>query len=134
MRVYFAGRYSRYPEFRAYRDELVSLGHEVTSRWIDLHGATLPTSIPPDRLNAEPGACARYAVTDVEDVRRSDVVVSFTDERGGGKGGRHVEFGIALGLGKLLVIVGPRENVFHTLLGVAVFPAWPEFVSTLVRR
>ena len=32
------------------------------------------------------------------------------------RGGRHVEYGVALGLGKLTAIVGPRENIFHHLL------------------
>jgi len=31
------------------------------------------------------------------------------------RGGRHVEFGLALAWGKRLMIVGPRENVFHCL-------------------
>jgi hypothetical protein len=40
-------------------------------------------------------------------------------------GGRHVEFGLALAQGKRVIIVGPRENVFHYLLPDAqIFAYW----------
>jgi hypothetical protein len=48
----------------------------------------------------------------------AEMVISFTG--GGGKGGRHVEFGLAVAAGKRLVVIGPRENVFHCLPGVSV--------------
>ena len=50
-------------------------------------------------------------------------MVSFT-EGGGGKGGRHVEFGLGLAQGKRMIIVGPREHVFHTADGVEQFDTW----------
>jgi hypothetical protein len=128
MKIYLAARYSRNGEMRGVRDVLQALGHEVTSRWIDQHGGNLLESIVAEKLNENPGACAHYAEVDVADLSAADVVVSFTSEGGGGKGGRHVEFGLALGLGKRLVIVGPRENVFHTWPGVEWYPDWAHLV------
>jgi hypothetical protein len=32
--------------------------------------------------------------------------------------------GIALGQGKVIFLVGPRENVFHWLPGVVHYPDW----------
>jgi hypothetical protein len=114
MKIYLATRYSRNAEMRAIRDDLTALGHEVTSRWIDQHGGDLPESIVAEKLNSEPENCFKYAQIDVDDLTAADTVVSFTCD-GGGKGGRHVEYGLALGLGKRLILVGSRENVFHTL-------------------
>ena len=60
----------------------------------------------------------------------ADVVISFTSV-GGGKGGRHVEFGYGLGLGKKMIVVGPRENVFHTLPQIEHYEDWPHLVMAL---
>lgn len=132
-KIYLAARYSRNAEMRGVRDVLQALGYEVTSRWIDQHGGNLLESIVTTRLNAEPAECYQYAATDVDDLTRADTVVSFTSADGGGKGGRHVEFGLALGLGKRLVIVGPRENVFHTLPQIEWYPDWSRLVMAWSR-
>jgi hypothetical protein len=127
-RIYLAARYSRNAEMRGVRDVLEALGHEVTSRWIDQRGGNLLESLVAAELNANPDGCAQYAAIDVDDLTRAETVISFTSAEGGGKGGRHIEFGLALGLGKHLVIVGPRENVFHTLPGTEWYPDWPHLV------
>jgi hypothetical protein len=128
-KVYLVARYSRNAEMRGVRDVLESMGYEVTSRWIDQHGGNLPESIVAERLNAEPAECSKYAFIDLQDLKAADVVISFTSAGGGGKGGRHVELGVALGLGKHVVVVGPRENVFHTLPQIEWYPDWPHLVT-----
>jgi hypothetical protein len=128
-KIYLAARYSRNAEMRGVRDVLQALGYEVTSRWIDQHGGNLLESIVAEKLNADPAGASRYAEIDIDDLRAADVVISFTSVDGGGKGGRHVEYGLALGLGKRLVLVGPREHVFHTLPAVEWYPDWPHFVT-----
>jgi hypothetical protein len=133
MKIYLAATYSRNAEMRGIRDQLEALGHEVTSRWIDQHGGNVPESIVAEKLNASPVECYPYAEADVTDLKVADTVILFTSADGGGQGGRHVEFGLAIGLGKRLIIVGPRENVFHTLPQVEWYPdpasllaAWSE--------
>jgi hypothetical protein len=96
MKIYLAARYSRNSEMRGVRDVLTALGHEVTSRWIDCHTGKYLTSFTPKHLNNDPEYCARLGLHDLEDVDDADAVISFTDTAGGGKGGRHVEFGYAL--------------------------------------
>lgn len=120
MKIYLAARYSRNPEMREHRDALEAAGHVVTSRWIDQHGGELEESFTPERLDRDPDFCGRFALVDVEDLEGADMVVSFTGNGGGGKGGRHVEFGLAAALKKRLVLIGPRENVFHCLPQVMV--------------
>ena len=70
----------------------------------------------------------RFASEDLEDIRRADVVICFTEEprSNNSRGGRHVEFGYALGLGKTIVIVGPRENVFYCIRNerIAQYETW----------
>jgi hypothetical protein len=126
--IYLAARYSRNDEMRGVRDVLQALGHTITSRWIDQHGGNLLESFVAAKLNDDPDGCAKYARVDLEDLEAADTVISFTSSDGGGKGGRHIEFGLALGLAKHLVIVGPRENVFHTLPAIEWYPDWTHLV------
>ncbi|HVH53931.1 MAG TPA: hypothetical protein VNA32_07345, partial [Actinomycetota bacterium] len=125
----------RNAEMRAVRDELEAMGHKVTSRWIDLHaGSTsylsadalgiLEKSFTPEQLSATPDLCSAYAIADWADLDSAVCVISFTCGTGG-KGGRHVEFGVGAALGKRLIVVGPREHVFHTLPEVEWFEDWP---------
>lgn len=129
MKIYLAARYSRNDEMRGVRDVLTAMGHEITSRWIDLHGGKYPTSFTPEILNSDPDYCGALGQHDAEDVAAADTVISFTGE--GGKGGRHVEFGIGLALGKRSIIVGPREHIFHALPEVEHFPSWRSLVIAL---
>lgn len=66
-----------------------------------------------------PGVARMAALADLEDVRRSDVVLVFTEEAGAlgrGRGGRHVEFGFAYAKGKPIAVIGSNENIFCHLV------------------
>lgn len=130
-RIYLAARYSRHGEMQGVRDVLGALGYEITSRWIDQHGGALEASYTPEKLSADPDECAVFGQHDVADLKAADTCISFTSADGGGKGGRHVEFGLALGLGKRLIVVGPRENIFHTLPAVTHYENWSRLVMAL---
>lgn len=113
MRFYLAARYSRQGEMRVVRDMLTDRGHTVTSRWID--------GTHDDKPRED------CAIEDMEDLSKSDVILSFTEDheeskkKRPGKGGRHVEFGMGLAFNKRMLVVGPRENVFHCLPTIEVF-------------
>lgn len=49
------------------------------------------------------------------------------------RGGANVEFGAALATAKTCVVIGPRENVFHCLPKVMVWPTWSEFIESVTR-
>ena len=123
--VYLASRYSRREELCGYREELRSAGFEVTSRWLNgEHQAA----------DENPGPLARlFAEEDYEDLMRAGVVIAFTEKprTGASRGGRHVEWGIALAMGKRTLCVGPRENVFHWLPAVEQFDRWPSALAAL---
>lgn len=104
MKIYLAGAWSRREELRGYADDVGLLGlEECVSRWLWVE----------EQEDQPPEAdLDRYAEMDIEDVRSCDLLVLFS---GGGRGGRHVETGVALALGKPVLVVGERENIFHHL-------------------
>ena len=131
-KIYLAARYSRADEMCGVRDVLHEMGYIVTSRWIDCHNGMYPDSFTVDQLNEAPGCCAGVAKDDIEDLVAADTVISFSSGDGkDGKGGRHVEFGMAIVLGKRVILVGPREHVFHTLPQVVQLDNWPLLVLHL---
>lgn len=120
MKVYLAACYARREELAAYAEELRALGIEVTSRWL-----TGEHSAPAEHED-KAAIWERYSQDDVDDVLAADTVVSFTEPPTVPtlRGGRHVEFGIAVQAGKRKVLVGQRENIFHWLPGVECYPTW----------
>lgn len=107
MKVYVAARFTRQMEVRSIADQLErSLGHQCTSRWAFLEDAR-KTYTEQERTV--------WADIDYQDVFRADAVLFLSEDEEAGymSGGRHVEFGIALALGIPIVVVGPKENIFH---------------------
>jgi nucleoside 2-deoxyribosyltransferase len=127
-RVYLAGRFARRSELRFAAEELARDGFEIASSWL-FQDASIPGGI----IGSE-GRAAEVAEMDFEDIRRADVCIAFTEPADGpqGRGGRHVELGVALALGQRVVIVGPREHLFHCLPDVRHFDDWPAARDGLV--
>ena len=116
MRLYLAAAYSRAEEMRAMAELFRQDGHEITARWIEGKHDTPPEGIEPNSREHDAWA----AQDDLDDINRSDCIVSFTGGGNRSRGGRHVEFGYGLAVGIRLVIVGEREPVFHALPQVEV--------------
>jgi hypothetical protein len=142
---YLASRYGRRLELADYAEQLRKLGHQVTSRWLEgQHQADELEVAAAGEVHQVPEIARRFAEEDVEDVTFADVVVAFSEppRSSASRGGRHVEFGMALGWvlagyrsldggRRQVVVIGQRENVFHCLREVAVFPDWASFVATV---
>ena len=129
MKIYLAAMYAWRARVKAYAQELSALGFTVTSSW-------LRETKPPE---IELGDCSNrflrdHAERDEADIRAADTLVIFTvaPTKGTKRGGRHVEFGIALALGKTLIVCGPRENIFHHLPMVKVRPEFEGVKAWLV--
>ena len=122
-RIYLAGRYSRREELAGYAEELDRAGFSVRCSWLS-----------GDHDNTPDAHCAEI---DWSEVSSADVVISFTEPpgpaQGRGRGGRHVEFGAALAMRKVCIVVGHRGNVFHYLPEIEIYPTWPEALASLVR-
>lgn len=108
-----------------------SCGHEVTSRWI----------ISDKKFHRGPSAYSdeertRIALMDEEDVRAAtDGLILLAEEPGRFvPGGKHVETGIALALGRPVFVIGHRENIFHWHPRVTVFDSQESFLRTIGRE
>lgn len=129
--IYLSGQFEDGLALCEVARELRDREHTVTSRW--LHSAAAG---PATALAGEEGAAARLAGIarqDIEDIVAADLVVVFNplEACSVGRGGRHVETGYALALGKRLIVVGARGNVFHWLPEVTVLPDWPALHALL---
>ncbi len=109
MRIYLAARYREHPLMREWKKILEADGHEVTSRWIN--GSHELKDARDD------GQRRTFAMEDIADINVAHVVILLSDggSGDGARGGRHVEFGLALAWGKRIILVGQPENVFHFL-------------------
>lgn len=127
MKVYLASRYSRRDELRGYRDALNKAGITVTSRWLD---ETEP--LDGKLVNHTPTFWKKHAEIDIEDVERADALIFFAEspETPTPRGGRHVEFGVALALNKPIYVISPHspENIFHYLGDVTYYKTFDDFL------
>lgn len=139
-RIYLAAPYRRQAEMARCAEQLRALGHVVTSRWHEGGGTPLLGAATEEQRQL----ANRYATGDIEDTIACELFVAFTTTpmaselpaasvtaQGQENGGTHVEFGIGLGFGKVHWVVGPRENVFHCLDTVVVFPNWEAALEEL---
>lgn len=123
--VYLSAPMDRAFRMREYGTTLASRGFRVVSTWL----TTLATKETYDQR--------RYvAAGDLRELDRAGVLLAFTERPGRYfTGGRHVELGYALGMRKVVVVIGPDENVFHCHPGVLHrFEGWGAFLSALETR
>ena len=133
MKVYIAGQYARRNEFRKYARLLNAAGIDVTSNWLN-ETNPLKTQMGDDT----PEFYQATAALDLRDVKRADAVLFFAEDPlvGIPRGGRHVEFGYALGLHIPIYVIGPKENVFHYLMAphyVRHFESVEDYLASVSR-
>lgn len=127
IKVYLASRFGRQEEIRQHRERLRSLGFVVVSRWLDEEWSSARGQPVTHQHKT------MWAAYDYDDVRSCDVMINFTEpeDNSYGRGGRHVEFGLAMAWNKRLVVVGHRENVFHHLPFVEFCETFEQAVALL---
>jgi nucleoside 2-deoxyribosyltransferase len=131
MKVYLASWFSSKDERKKQAQELRALGIGVTSRWLE------ETAKPNSDLKDFDDEYLRTTATmDIDDIRDADVFVLFTVDPNDGpcyrRGGRHWETGFACGVGKPILLVGPKENIFHHLSFVAQVDSWEAAKESLL--
>lgn len=128
MKVYLAARYDRRAEVHAYAQRLAVWGIQVMSTWHDGHHEVRP-DVERDATDAE---MRSWAKEDLADLWLADTLLFFAEppQSGSTRGGRHVEYGVALALRHRIVVIGPKENVFHVLPGIEHFPDFESFART----
>ena len=119
--VYLSGPWEKRSYLRMQARMLRQAGFTIVARWLGL-GEDVPRrddrvephwppTNPEDEL-----ALARIACDDLLDVQAARFFLAYTEgpESVFRRGGRHVEYGVALSCLKTFVaVVGPRENIFH---------------------
>lgn len=152
VRIYLAAPFAFQPRMRLYAQELRSMGMTVTSRWLD---ETAPLFAEVDTLPDK--YCADTAFMDVEDIVSSNVFILFTptedelanpeiSKKAWARGGRHYECGLAAGIRlfqaavnnfaftfPIIIVCGPRENVFHYQDNIDHYDNWDQTVSHILR-
>ncbi len=147
MRIYLAARYSRRAELCGYRDTLRAAGFTVEARWLDGNhqigtdgtpigdrGEKLVEGDDESTHVAAAELRSKFAQEDFADVMTCDMLIAFMEppRSGNSRGGRHVEFGVALGTMKRVWIVGPRENIFCWMDDVHQFDGFDAALSALI--
>lgn len=129
VKFYLAARYGRKDEIVGYAELLLIRGYGITSTWI--------RQVEDEMLYEEgPDVAGRFAEKDYSEIDEADVLVYFSEEENNpwGRGGRHVEFGYAIGRGKLVYVVGPLENLFHYHPGILAFANFDQFLDFMVEE
>ena len=130
MRVYLAAGFSRKNEIAEKSQELENLGIKVTSTWPWENAAPNSTL---DEVGDD------YLIfngrKDLNEILAADALILFTQSPliPFCRGGRMHEAGFAMGLGKTLLICGPKENIFHYLPEVNQFDTWEQLKATLTK-
>lgn len=130
-KIYLAAQYSRRRELLAYAADLKIAGFDVTSSWLSEQNDGIDNTLMTDPQHED--MIIDLALTDIADIGRSDIVISFTahPDTPTKRGGRHVEFGYAYASLKRCIVVGWRENIFHHLPEVEHYPTWPEALRAI---
>ena len=132
-RIYIAGPFRFRAQLAALRDTLCAgFGPqlEVTAGWLaDPDDQQSPVIMRPDFAERAKAMAAR----DMRQTSSAHAVVSFNPPgwEDKGSGGRHVETGIALTLGKPVFLLGVPSNVFHRAAGVLVCPTEADLINAL---
>jgi hypothetical protein len=132
MNIYIAAVFGAKDRLQPVRQKLTELGYTVTSSWLDEENLKNYTNDTPATDLITPELALEYAQRDMSQVAASDIFAIDTQELAG-RGGREVEFGLALSLGLTCHVVGPKPNVFHQLAD-AQFKTWEEALEFYNQR
>lgn len=148
MKVYLSARLARREELQGYARDLVRHRMDCTARWLEGEPQELSAIALMDEEDvrrADAVVTFTDPPSDVVGILRASKSVhpglppygvsvepgSVSEHPWAARGGRHVEFGMARAWGKICIVVGPRENVFHHLPGVHQFETWAEALEYL---
>jgi hypothetical protein len=135
LKFYIAGWFGAKDRLKIVRDAIHEAGiGKVVGTWLDEEVAA-----PADPSLAvgygsplTPEQARTYALRDIVEIEEADVLIIDTIDVNP-RGGREVEFGLALRAGLALWVVGPQRNVFH-YLAHRVYPTWEELIVALAKR
>lgn len=121
MKIYTAGSFVEQARIRKMKENLVELGHVVTSTW-------LYEQVPPVGIK-EKDFHRKMAIKDLNEVSEADCLILDVDNPTKTMG-KNIEFGFALAKHKLLYVVGdiPPAAIFMTLAD-GCFANWDDLLK-----
>ncbi len=126
MKFYIAAKFKARHRIKAYNQRIESLGLVNTCPWFLMD---TDDSADEDSLGGySREESAVMADRDLSGVREADIFILDTIDATE-TGGREVELGAALILGKLILHVGPVRNLFHMHPGVHDFLDWDSLIN-----
>lgn len=132
--IYLAGSFSRLDKIKGHAQELREKGYMVDCRWLQgLHQVHQGAEKVESTKDSMPPEALLFAKDDIEDLQKADTIICFTERPNSprSRGGRHVEFGLALAWKKEIFCIGPCENIFYVLPQVTVYKDWESFYQRL---
>ena len=123
MKIYIASFFDDRHRLRPHADVLWAKGHEVVSTWLNEVARA-------ENMTTEE-FWRKLAIKDLAEINACDALILDTFSVTP-RGGREVELGFALGRfqSKLVYLVGPVRNVFHTLVD-RKFDTWDALLATI---
>jgi len=114
MKFYIAGSWRRKNEIKKIEKRLESVGDESTTHWLREQDGPHNTEDPSPERWAEFRAAAE---DDLRGIRECDVFILVANDPNVPSigGGRFVEMGYAIALGKQIIVLGDHETVFSYL-------------------
>lgn len=145
-KYYFAGAYARRAELAGYAAQLSAAvrGSRIVSSWLHHDCGVQDAGFSADGLTTPEAVETAWihGGRDLADLGTADAIVSFTGA--GGRGGRHIEHGYAIARTEIddprewamsrLIVVGPREHVFHCHPATEVYPDFEAFLKHEIGR
>lgn len=122
MKVYLAARYQWIDKMKVEREKFLAAGFEITADWIES-----------DEVN-QARSRSENARLDLYGIAQADVFVLYALPIGTmfSSGGRMTELGYAIALGKKVILVGERENVFCHLDNILAFNSTEDVIAHLL--
>jgi len=126
MKFYIAAKFKARHRIKAYNQQMESLGLANTCPWFLMD---TDDSADEDSLGGySREESAVMADRDLSAVREADIFIIDTIDVSE-TGGREVELGVALILGKVILHVAPTRNLFHMHLGVKHLLNWDDVIK-----
>ena len=125
IKFYIAAKFKARHRLKAHHQRIESLGLVNVCPWFLLD---TDESADDDSLGGySREESAEMADRDLSAVREADIFIIDTIDQSE-TGGREVELGCALTLGKIILHVGPVRNLFHMHPGVINFTNWDAII------
>lgn len=118
MKIYIAGKFAARDRLVKHKKALQDMGYEVLSTWLTEESYSLESVARTAEQNRN------MANRDVREVAMCDLFIIDTADNSN-TGGRDVEYGIARGLEKRLIVIGQERNIFH-YIAHARYYTWAE--------